>query len=69
MHGFPLYTVLNLTRFFSGPKNRIKGGLTVYFLEGYFFFPSSCLFQGRNQGNFLAATSVMVGRICPPWLG
>ena len=25
--------------------------------------------QGRNHGKMLAATSVMVGRICPPWLG
>ena len=25
--------------------------------------------QGRNHENFLAATSAMVGRICPPWLG
>ena len=24
--------------------------------------------QGRNHGKVLAATSVMVGRICPPWL-
>jgi hypothetical protein len=25
--------------------------------------------QGRNHGKILAATSAMVGRICPPWLG
>jgi hypothetical protein len=25
--------------------------------------------QGRNHGENLDATSVMVGRICPPWLG
>ena len=25
--------------------------------------------QGRNHGKFLAATSAMVVRICPPWLG
>ena len=24
--------------------------------------------QGRNHGKILAATSAMVGRICPPWL-
>ena len=24
--------------------------------------------QGRNRGKILAATSVMVGKICPPWL-
>ena len=24
--------------------------------------------QGRNHGKMLAATSAMVGRICPPWL-
>jgi hypothetical protein len=24
--------------------------------------------QGRNHKKFLAATSAMVGRICPPWL-
>ena len=25
--------------------------------------------QGRNHGKMIAATSAMVGRICPPWLG
>ena len=25
--------------------------------------------QGRNHGENLGSTSVMVGRICPPWLG
>ena len=25
--------------------------------------------QGRNRGKNLGATSAMVGRICPPWLG
>ena len=31
--------------------------------------PNRYLLQGRNHGKFLAATSAMVGRICPPWLG
>ena len=25
--------------------------------------------QGRNHGEMLPATSAMVGKICPPWLG
>ena len=25
------------------------------------------IYQGRNHGKILAATSVMVGKICPPW--
>ena len=38
-------------------------------LDQHISTPEGNGFQGRNYGIFLAATSAMVGRICPPWLG
>ena len=37
-------------------------------LSSAFLYKKPNYIQGRNHRKMLAATSAMVGRICPPWL-